>query len=280
MASKKPESVKETPFTLPMPFKSEKVNEQELTWKEVVRDALLKLGGQAHLSEINNEVEGHPKTRTNPTWRDTIRRVVRQHKIFEPVPPARSGIYKLVEEIPIKVESQAFTEEPEIDHGIAQGMLVTLGKIYGYETFAPLRDQTIRKFQEKPLSSFVTVADCSDIFRGPNLSKIREIDALWFDEDDYGLFPRYAFEVEETTGVKSGLDRLLKIPRRFSVKFYIIAPSTKEKGLFSRYVTQTPFREFKDRFSFKDYKELGELYNSALVHDSRRELFGILERRR
>lgn len=253
---------------------------KKLTWKEVVREALLKLGGQGHLSEINKLVEGHPKTLTNPTWRDTIRRVVRQYKIFEAIPPDRSGIYKLVDEVPIKVENQDFTEEPEINHGIAQGMLVTLGKIYGYETFAPLRDQTIRTFQEKPLSSLVTVADCSDIFKGPNVAKIREIDALWFDEDDYGLFPKYAFEVEETTGVKSGLDRLLKIPQRFTVQFYIIAPSKKEEELFNRYINQTPFRKFKDKFSFKYYNELSQLYNTALIHDSWRKMFGVVERSR
>jgi len=50
-----------------------KMNKQKLTWKDVVKDALLKLGGQGYLLEINKIVEGHPKT--NPTWRDTIRRV-------------------------------------------------------------------------------------------------------------------------------------------------------------------------------------------------------------
>lgn len=255
--------------------------EQRLTWKDVVRDALAELGGEAHLSEINKQIERHPKTRTNPTWRDTIRRVVRQYKIFEPVPPERSGIYKLVEEIPAEIGPQTFTQEPEIDHGIAQGMLVTLGKIYGYETYAPPRDQTIRIFQGKPLSDFVTVSDCTNIFSGSqNLPKIREIDALWFDEDDDGLFPTYAFEVEETTGVKSGLDRLLKIPRRYLASLYIIAPSTKEKELFDRYVNQTPFRGFKDRFSFRYYQELEEFYNLAVEHYDHREQFGIVERRR
>jgi len=250
----------------------------KLTWKEVVKNALLELGGQGHLSEINKIVEGHPKTKTNPTWRDTIRRVVRQYKIFEPVPPERSGIYKVVEEVSIRPESQGFTEEPEIDHGIAQGMIVTLGKIYGYESYAPPRDQTIRTFQGKPLRDFVTVSDCTHIFRGPNLPKIREIDALWFDEDDYGLFPVYAFEVEETTGVKSGLDRLLKIPRRFPTRLFIIAPSAKEEDLFKRYINQTPIREFRDRFLFRLYEELEDLYNSALIHSERREQFGIIER--
>jgi len=253
-------------------------NEQRLSWKDVVRDALLELGGQGHLSEINKIVRGHPKTKTNPTWQDTIRRVVRQYKIFEPVPPARSGIYKVAEETSIKPESQGFTKEPEIDHGIAQGMLVTLGKIYGYETYAPPTDQTIRTFQGKPLKDFVSVADCANIFRGPNLSKIREIDTLWFNEDDYGLFPVYAFEVEETTRVKSGLDRLLKIPRRFPVQFFIIGPSTKEKALFDQHINQTPFRNFRDKFLFRLYQELEELYNSALIHNGQREQFGITER--
>jgi len=255
--------------------------EQRLTWKDVVRDALSELGGQAHLSEINKKVEGHTKTKTNPTWRDTIRRVVRQYKIFEPVPPDRSGVYKLVEEEIPETGPQAFTEEPETNHGIAQGMLVILGKIYGYETYVPPRDQTIRRFQGSPLRDFVTVSDCTNIFLGSrNLPKIREIDALWFDEDDDGLFPTYAFEVEETTGVRNGLDRLLKIPRRYLVNFYIIAPSTKEKDLFNRYVNQTPFRSFKDRFSFRYYQELEGLYNFAVEHYDRRARFGIVERRR
>ena len=251
-----------------------KINKQKLTWKDVVRNALLELGGQGHLSEINKIVEGHPKTKTNPTWRDTIRRVVRQYKIFEPL---GKGVYKLLEEVPIKTEPQEFTEKPEIDHGIVQGMLITLGKIYGYETYAPPHDQTIRTFQGKPLRDFVSVSDCTDIFKGPNLSKIREIDSLWFDEDDYGLFPVYAFEVEETTRVKSGLDRLLKIPRRFSTRFFIIGPSKKEKDLFDQYINQTPFREFRERFLFKLYEELQELYNSALVHNGRRQQFEIIE---
>ena len=249
----------------------------ESTWKDVVRDALLELGGQGNLSEINKIIEGNPKTKTNPTWRDTIRRVVRQYKIFEPVPPKRSGVYKVVEEVSIKTEAQSFTEKTEINHGIAQGMLVTLGKIYGYETYVPPHDQTIRNFQGKPLRDFVTVTNCTGIFDGPNLRSIREIDALWFDEDDYGLFPVYAFEVEETTKVTSGLDRLLKIPRRFPTKFFVIGPGEKKQNLFNQKINQTPFRVYKNKFRL--YKELEELYNSAVTHNDQREQFGVTERR-
>ncbi|MDH5186294.1 MAG: hypothetical protein OEW70_04425, partial [candidate division WOR-3 bacterium] len=100
----------------------------------------------------------------------------------------------------------------------------------------------------------------------------------WFDEDDYGLFPVYAFEIEETTRVKSGLDRLLKIPKRFPTQLFIIGPSEKEKDLYERYVNQTPFRDFKNKFLFRFYSELEKLYNTALTHHALKEGFSIKER--
>lgn len=157
-------------------------------------------------------------------------------------------------------------------------MLVTVGRIYGYETYAPPHDQTIREFQGRPLGEHITVSDCTDVFAGPNLRKIREIDAIWFDEDDYGLYPKYAFEVEETTRVKSGLDRLLKIPKRYAVYLFIVGPSNKEKELFDKFIRQTPFRRFENKFRFRLYGELELLFNSAIKHKEERDRFGVIER--
>lgn len=253
----------------------------QLTWKDVVANALRELGGEAHLADINAKIKNNPKTKTNPTWKDTIRRVVRQYKIFEPVPPERSGVYRLVEiTTPSPKSQQLDAPSPEINHDVAQGMLVTLGKLYGYETFVPTHDQTVRKFQGRSVGDLVSVKDCTEIFRGPNLTKIREIDVLWFSEDDYGLYPTYAFEVEHTTKVKDGLDRLLKIPRRFGTELFIIAPSEEEQSLFNQYLAQTPFRDYKKRFSFRLYDQLQYIYNLAIQHTLERETFGVAERGR
>ena len=86
---------------------------------------------------------------------------------------------------------------------------MALGNIYGYGTFVPSHDQTSRNFQGKRLHDWVTVRDCVGIVHGMNLRNVRQIDVLWLDEDDDGLFPAYAFEVEHTTRVKNGLDRLV-----------------------------------------------------------------------
>jgi hypothetical protein len=244
-----------------------------------VKQALRDLGGSGHLSEINQKVESHPRTTINPTWRDTIRRVLRQYKDFEPLPPERSGRYRLVELPGVEPGVQELTGVPHVDHGMAQGMLLSLGRVYRYDTFAPARDR-LRQFQDRPLDWLVTVRDVGAILPGKNLPQIREIDVMWFDEDDHGLFPTYAFEVEETTGVKSGLDRLLKIPRRFSISLYVVAPGEAERRKFDLYVAQTPFRDFAHRFAFRSYPELEALYNSAIEHEERVRTFGIMARGR
>ncbi|MFO7947248.1 MAG: hypothetical protein R6V19_10560 [Armatimonadota bacterium] len=249
------------------------------TWKDVVVEALHELGGEAHLSEINELVEGHPKTETNETWEATIRRVVRQYRVFEPVPPERSGVYRLRDfDLPEAQQEELPGGDETITHGVAQGMLITLGRLYGYETFVSRRDQTTRQFQGSNLGDLVTMSDCTELFEGPNVRRIREIDVLWFAEDDYGPYPTHAFEVEHTTNVRDGLDRLLKIPERYRTELYIVAPSESEQSSFARYINQTPYRRHRDRFAFREYRQLDSLYNSAVVHDRSRRQFGVAER--
>ncbi|NLO74285.1 MAG: hypothetical protein GX100_09300 [candidate division WS1 bacterium] len=199
--------------------------------------------------------------------------------MFEPVPPARSGVYRLVEtEIPApQVQSMDGADE-EVDHSIAQGMLVSLGRIYGYETFVPRFDQTTRHFQDEPLSNLVSVRDCASAFPSRNLSKIRQIDVLWFDEDEEGLFPVYAFEVEHTTRVRDGMDRLLKIPARYPAQLFVIGPGDREEQLFRQLLEQAPLRQFRHKFVFRRYDELERLYNLAAEHGTQRDAFGVIER--
>jgi len=247
----------------------------DATWKDVVRAALEHLGGQGHLSDINRIVKNHPKTRTNPTWKDTIRRVVRQYTIFEPVPPNRSGLYRLVEQPRVDAEPENLTTESPVDHGIAQGMLLTLGRLYGYETFAPASDRTARSFQGKPLAAFSTVTDCAEFCGKNSLRRVRQIDAMWLAEDNDGVYPVYAFEVEHTTGVRSGMDRLLELPERYGVKLFVVAPGEDERSRFDGLIKLNKFRKFRERMRFRDYGELDTLYNSAVKHEENSKMFGV-----
>lgn len=249
------------------------------TWKEIVQNALRELGGQGHLKENNAVIKEHPKTRTNPTWRDTIRRVVRQYAVFQPVPPHRSGIYRLVEQPEIEPAPEKMTGTERDDHGIAQGMLLTLGRLYGYETFAPAPDRTSREFQERPLADLTTITDCSGFCGRTSLTRVRQIDAIWLTEDNEGPFPVYAFEVEHSTRVRSGMDRLVEIPERYRANLFVVAPGEEEHELFTKLVSQNRYRRFRDRFCFRDYTQLQALYNAAVKHDEFRTSFGVFPRR-
>lgn len=248
------------------------------TWRDVVRDALQELGGEGHLREINGRVEGHPKTKKNPTWRDTIRRVVRQYSIFQPIGKGRSGRYRLVEQPSIEPEPEKMTGRKALDHAIAQGMLLALGRLYGYETFAPAPDRTTCEFQGKRLSDYCTVTDCELFCQGPSLNRVRQIDAIWLTEDNVGPFPAYAFEVEHTTRVKNGMDRLVEIPERFPAQLFVVAPGDEEARIFKRLIGENRFRNFRDRLVFRDYSQLEGLFNAALKHDSIRSSFGVVPR--
>lgn len=244
------------------------------SWKDVVRQALAQLGGQANLKQMNEAIMGHPKTRTNPTWRDTIRRVVREYAIFEPVPPNRSGIYRLVEE-PALPEPR----REKADHGTVQGMILRLGRIYGYETFAPATDRASRQFQGRPLNELTTIHDCSGFCSSrASLAKVRQIDAIWLEEDKDGPYPAYAFEVENTTRVRSGIDRLTEIPRRYRIPLFVIGPGDVEKHLFGSLVEQNRYRPFKPQLHFREYAELERLFNAAVSHDETRNSFGVAPR--
>lgn len=65
----------------------------KLTWKDVVLSALEKLGGQAELKELYQEIKNHKKTRNKRHWKAKIRQVVRDYD--NEFRPSSRGVYSL-----------------------------------------------------------------------------------------------------------------------------------------------------------------------------------------
>ena len=237
---------------------------QSTTWKELVADALQQLGGEASLKDITAKLASNPKRPNTATWQATIRRVVRQYSIFEPFAThgGQAG-YRLVE-LPSPPPQSDAKDDP---HGEQQGMLLELGRLCGYETFTNATDKTIRRFRGKPLTGFATVRNDADDLLALPLSKMRDTDVMWMAEDSEGLYPRYAFEVENSTKVKSGLLRLLKIPERFHTSLFVIGHGDEEAKLFERYLRDSPFRQHAHRFNFFRYAEVAEFYQSGVTFE-------------
>ncbi len=247
--------------------------EKPVTWKELVADALKNAGGKASLQEITSSLKNNPLRPQTATWQATIRRVVRQYKIFEPV-KMEAGLagYRLIEQPQPSPKSATDKLDP---HGEQQGLLLQLGVLCGYETFTNSTDKTIRRLGGESISNFATVRNNAESLSALPLKKMENTDVMWMAEDSEGLFPRYAFEVENSTGVKSGLIRLLRIPERFGTKLYIVGPSDKEAELFSRFIAESPFRQHAERFQFCFYDEVKDFHRNGAAFDQRRRTWRI-----
>lgn len=242
-------------------------------WKELVADTLKQLGGTASLKDITASLKKNPLRPQTATWNATIRRVVRQYKIFTPIEMA-DGLagYSLVEPDEPKPKENFTKEDP---HGEQQGMLLRLGMLCGYETFTNSTDKTIRRFGGEPISKFATVRNDADALSALPIKKMRNTDVMWMAEDSEGLYPRYVFEVEHSTGVKSGLIRLLQIPERFNAQLFIIGSGNDEEKLFKRYMAETPFRQHVEKIQFHFYDEVRNFYMSGTAFDNHRKSWAI-----
>lgn len=101
---------------------------------------------------------------------------------------------------------------------------------------------------------------------------------MWLAEDNDGVYPVFAFEVEHTTGVRSGMDRLVELPERYAARLFVVAPGDDERSLFEGLIKLNKFRKFRERIRFRDYTELDSLYNSAVKHDENSKTFGVQPR--
>jgi len=244
-----------------------------MSWKQLVAEALRQMGGHGALREITERLRDNPIRPQTATWEATIRRVVRQYRIFEPFKDsAGRAAYRLVQQREIESPQGGEFKDP---HGEQQGMLLQLGRICGYETFTNATDRTVRKMGAVPIAEFTTVRNDSESLRGLPLERIRNIDIMWMAEDAEGLYPMYAFEVEESTKVKNGLLRLLKIPHRYGTRLYIVGRGEEEANLYRRYVEESPFREHAERLRFRKYEDVRAFHASATKFDKVTREFGV-----
>lgn len=153
----------------------------------------------------------------------------------------------------IKEETKNTVEESL--HSVLQGRLLEIGNIRGYYTYCPDKS---KHFNDKKLEEISTLQTCPNLqFSDYNL--LRQIDVLWFNNRGSNFIPEYAFEVELSTGVWSGVGRMGTLIDYKNVGFYIIANDPKKY----RQVISS-FSEYEDRYKFIANDSLGELYSAEI----------------
>lgn len=140
-------------------------------------------------------------------------------------------------------------------HSVIQGRLLEIGNIRGYQTYCPNKSKL---FNERKLSEIATLDTCPKL-QFSDYDLLRQIDVLWFQNRGANLIPEYAFEVELSTGVWSGVGRMATLLDYKNVPFYVIANDSKK---FTQVVNS--LSEYLDRYKFVANDSIGELYSAEI----------------
>ena len=152
-------------------------------------------------------------------------------------------------------------------HQSAQYHLLELGNMLGYLTYTPDYSKT---HEGRKLGDTATLREMPAFAGERALGSARMIDVIWFSEDEN---PKACFEVEHSTGISPGLNRLYQL-MAFRVKFFIVA-SKDDKKKFEREVRKAPYLVMRERFRFISYDKLLRFFEAThTFHKLKVDLMG------
>lgn len=154
-------------------------------------------------------------------------------------------------------------EETYSQHPKIIGYLSKIGLKSGYEIWIGIREQS-DIFEDNPLSTLVNASLASVGLNKRQIDRIKNIDVLWIKNNEI----KYAFEVENTTGITEALARCSNIP--YECKRVLAIPEEREKLLRKKF-NEPLIEEEKEKWNVIFYTKLHEFYNSNIRRKSIKE---------
>ncbi len=218
---------------------------------EAVIQTLDQLGGVATLGELYTEVLKNPqcewKTKTPFA---SIRRIVQiRPEIFKLKP----GLYGLVikkndlESRGIIAETRKNQNEPQLkksNHTYYQGLLLLLGKMKGFDCWAPNQDKN-KLFITQPLHAFRTMQEMPPFSYEHFIRRSQSVDVIWFNER---RMPKRFFEVECGSDIQNSLLKFSDL-QDFYAEMIIVASNARRKE-FEAKLQYRAFVDIKNRVKF------------------------------
>ena len=196
--------------------------------------------------------------------------VVKTEKVISEIPVA-DAIY---DAISILQPDKEVPEGIQRRHAMMQISLIYIGKALNFQTSIAIEDQHIL-YEGKRLSQIESVVqNLSDMKQVSShqsaINKIRHVDVVWFKN---GKLMPAAIEIEHSTGIKSGLDRLRGLQDEIPGQKlrYVVVADQAERDRVTQYANEERFRSLDLRFF--SYPAVEELYSLC----RRRTLFGVTD---
>jgi type II restriction enzyme len=159
-------------------------------------------------------------------------------------------------------------------HAQIQIALIAIGRALKFKTSVAVQDQAIVYDGKRLIEMDGVVKHLSDLTQitafPKAIAKIRDVDLVWFKN---GTLMPAALEIEHTTGIKSGLDRLKGLQDvlpPYPVRYVIVADDSERQKVVTL-ANESRFQSLNIRYF--PYSAVEELYSLC----DRRELKGVTE---
>jgi hypothetical protein len=160
--------------------------------------------------------------------------------------------------------STAVRDYPIDSHEGAEAVLLALGNLLGYDTYTPDANHS---HDGRKLGEIATLQELPAFTSEKIMDSVENIDVVWLKDE----WPEYFFEVEHTTGVTSGLLRIYQA-RKLNTRFFIVGPKDVLKK-FEKEVEKAPFNSIKDKYCFRSYEQLRDMFVAASNYRSVKDKF-------
>jgi len=235
---------------------------------EAVIETIDKLGGVATLGQLYQEVLKIPNCKwETKTPFASIRRIVQLRPEIYKIKPGLYGLVKFRQQNEAKgilAENQKNKNSPELlisNHYYYQGLLLTLGKIKKFNTFAPNQDKN-RKFLGGTLKDVITLSRIPNFSYPTLVNRSATIDVIWFNQRG---MPNSFFEVESSTDIQNSLAKYNDL-QDFYVRMFIVADK-RRKAEYEVKIARSSFEEIKHRAKFLDFDSLVKQYEYAMGYE-------------
>lgn len=240
-----------------------------MQWNDLIEKLMIDNGGSASLAFLYENAHRYKKL-PGGDWQKTLRGV-----LYRDVKKGRFikvglGVYAVPDfstqnsaySTAIKEgDSQDFITRSQDPHSTIEGMLIELGNFYDFLTYTCDKNKT---FDGKSLSSIERLQKIPLFTYDELIKAARRMDVIWFSKKAKHIFPKYIYEVENSTDFTNSMLKMIKL-KEFDTKF-VLASWEARKKIFEERMEQEPFHQIKSKFTFKSFELVSKLYFSAVEH--------------
>lgn len=230
-----------------------------MTKLDAIERVMIDNGGTASWNIIyDNITKYYPSAMSSAKWKEGIRgTLLRELPNSTRFKKIGLGIYAVAD---YQEDTKPTAADRVRMHSFIEGICLELGNFNNYRTYTA--DPSALYRDNLHLNDFASVKSLPEFSYSEIIHEAKNIDVIWLNPKGLA-FPQKVFEVVDSVGTLSrAFNRSLQL-QNFMTDFYIVAPE-KHHEKYLQTINLEIYQLQKERFSFVNYDDIMDLYESTL----------------